>query len=156
MDSENTERKQRGRPFAPGQSGNPKGRPKGARNRATVAAEALLEGEAEALTRKAIDMALGGDVTALKLCLERLVPPRKDRTIAFEMPRPEDATQAFAALLAAIAEGRITIGEASAVAGLIETQRRACSPEVIPAPAPALNLQVNFVAPETAPRLSSR
>jgi hypothetical protein len=52
--------KTRGRPFAPG---NP-GRPKGSRNKATLAAEALLDGEAEALTRKAIELALAGDVTA--------------------------------------------------------------------------------------------
>jgi len=48
----------RGRPFAPGQSGNPNGRPKGARNKATIAAEALLDGEAEGLTRKALEMAI--------------------------------------------------------------------------------------------------
>jgi hypothetical protein len=58
--------KQRGRPFVKGQSGNPRGKPKGVRNRATLAAEALLDGEAEALTRKAVEMALGGDVMALK------------------------------------------------------------------------------------------
>ena len=86
MDGEITATKQRGRPFAPGMSGNPAGRPKGARNRATVAAEALLEGEAEALTRKAVELALAGDVTALRLCLERVVPPRKDRAVAFDLP----------------------------------------------------------------------
>ena len=75
MSTEITALKQRGRPFKPGQSGNPLGRPKGARNRATIAAEALLDGEAEALTRKAIELALDGDTTALRLCLERLMPP---------------------------------------------------------------------------------
>ena len=60
--------------FAPGQSGNPAGRPRGARNRATQAAEAILSGEAEALTRKAVELALAGDVTALRLCLERFCP----------------------------------------------------------------------------------
>ena len=47
--------KVRGRPFVPGQSGNPNGRPRGARNRVTLAVEALIEGQAEELTRKAID-----------------------------------------------------------------------------------------------------
>jgi hypothetical protein len=69
----------------PGQSGNPAGKPKGTRNRATVAAEALLEGEAEMLTRKAIELGLSGDTTALRLCLERLMPPRKDRSISFSL-----------------------------------------------------------------------
>jgi hypothetical protein len=58
--------KTRGRPFP---KGNP-GRPKGARHKATVAAEALLDGQAEALTQKAVDAALEGDTTALRLCLD--------------------------------------------------------------------------------------
>jgi hypothetical protein len=64
-----------------GQSGNPYGRPRGARNRATVAAERLLHGEADALTRKAIELATDGDTTALRLCIERILPARKDRPV---------------------------------------------------------------------------
>ena len=71
--AENTAPKQRGRPFEPGKSGNPIGRPKGARNQATLLAESLLEGEVEAITRKLINRALEGDTTALRLCLERRV-----------------------------------------------------------------------------------
>jgi hypothetical protein len=67
-----------------GQSGNPRGKPRGARNRATLLAEALLDGEAEALTRKAIEKALEGDGMALRLCLERVLPP-----IAFAASPPE-------------------------------------------------------------------
>src|SRR5262249_49446834 len=66
----------RGRPFKPGNAG----RPKGARNRTTVAAEALLDGQAEALTRKAIERALGGDILALRICLDRILPARRDRS----------------------------------------------------------------------------
>jgi hypothetical protein len=78
--------------------GNP-GRPKGARHRTTLAIEAILDGEAEALTRKAIELAKAGDTTALRLCLERLAPPRKDRPLKLTMPpleRPEDAMTATA------------------------------------------------------------
>ena len=64
--------KKQGSRFQKGRSGNPNGRPKGSRNAATLACEALLDGEAEALTRKAIEMALGGDTVALRLCLERI------------------------------------------------------------------------------------
>ena len=60
-----------GRRFEEGQSGNPAGRPKGARNRTTLAMQALLEGEAESLTRKAIEMAQEGDPVALRMCLDR-------------------------------------------------------------------------------------
>ena len=69
MSLANTRRKQAGG-FQKGQSGNPRGRPAGSRNNATLACEALLEGQAEALTQKAVDMALAGDTVALKLCLE--------------------------------------------------------------------------------------
>jgi len=58
----------------------------GARHKATVAAEALLDGEAEALTRKAVEMALAGDGAALRLCLDRIIPPRRERPVRFNMP----------------------------------------------------------------------
>ena len=63
--------------FQKGRSGNPAGRRPGTRNRATQAVEVLLEGEAEALTRRAIELAFEGDATVLKLCLERIVPRLK-------------------------------------------------------------------------------
>src|SRR5687768_16932362 len=78
---ENTAGKQRGRPFQKGQSGNPDGRPKGSRNATTLAVESLLDGEAEALTRKAVELAIAGDIAALRLCLDRVLPPRKDRPV---------------------------------------------------------------------------
>ncbi|MET8524060.1 DUF5681 domain-containing protein, partial [Nocardioides sp. NPDC004968] len=68
---ENTAGKQRGAPFKRGQSGNPAGKPRGARHKVTLAIEALLEGEAGALTRKAIELGLAGDMTALRLCMDR-------------------------------------------------------------------------------------
>src|SRR5215470_15837058 len=87
----------RGRPFEPGQSGNPSGRPKGSRNKATIAVEALLENEAEALTRKVIELALGGNLAALRLCFERLLPPQRDRHVSFDLPKIESAADSVAA-----------------------------------------------------------
>src|SRR5829696_2810004 len=90
----------RGRPF---ERGNP-GRPKGARHKATLAAEALLDGEAEGLTRKAVELALSGDTVALRMCLERVVPARKDRPVSFSLPDIQtaaDAVKASGALLKA-------------------------------------------------------
>jgi hypothetical protein len=121
--AENTAGMQRGRPFEPGKSGNPAGKPKGARNAATLALEALLDGQAEALTNKAMALALGGDITALRICLDRILPPRKDRPIAFEMPpinNAQDARAASAALLGAVSSGNLTPGEASEVGKLID------------------------------------
>ena len=75
--SETTITKQGG--FKPGQSGNPAGRPKGACHRTTLAIEALLDGEGEAITRKAIEAAKAGDMVAIRLVLDRICPPRKFR-----------------------------------------------------------------------------
>ena len=72
--------------FQKGQSGNPRGRPVGARHKATLAAEALLDGEAEALTRKAIEAALDGDSVAMRLCLESIFPVRRSRPVQFAIP----------------------------------------------------------------------
>jgi uncharacterized protein DUF5681 len=111
--SETTEREQSHR-WRKGQSGNPSGRPPGARHKATLAAEALLDGEAEALTRKAIDRALEGDSTALRLCLERILPPRKERPLRLALPAlasASDAMAALAAITAAVAAGEIMSGD---------------------------------------------
>ena len=110
--------------FAPG---NP-GRPQGARHRATVAALALLDGEAGALARKAVTMALGGDVVALRLCLERIAPPRRDAPVVFALPAMQsaaDAAKAAGAVLGAVASGGLTPTEGTHIMGLIEVYRRA-------------------------------
>jgi hypothetical protein len=113
--------------FEKGQSGNPLGRPPGARNRATVMAEELLQGEAEAITRTVIEKAKAGDMTALRICLDRFAPPRKERAIAFNLPplaTTSDALTAIAALAAATAEGDLTPSEAGEMFKLIEGYAR--------------------------------
>jgi hypothetical protein len=106
--------------------GNP-GKPAGARHKATQAALALLDGEAGALTRKAVEMALAGDTTALRLCLERIAPPRRDAPVQFDLPSMEsarDAALAAAAVLKAVAAGELTPTEGAHLMGLVETYRR--------------------------------
>jgi Family of unknown function (DUF5681) len=118
----------RGRPFRPGQSGNPAGRPKGSRDAASLLMERLLEGDAEEIGRKTIELALDGDSRILKACLDRLLPPRRDRLVPFDLPAMESAAdlpKASAALLAAVAEGEITPSEASALARVIDTHAKA-------------------------------
>jgi hypothetical protein len=118
----------RGRPFEKGRSGNPAGRRPGSRNKATLAAAALLAGESEALTRKAVELALAGDPIALRLCIERLLPPCRERTVKFTLPPIEsvsDVSAAMRAVTAALAKGNITPGEAATIAGVVETFARA-------------------------------
>lgn len=117
---------QRGKPFQPGQSGNPAGRPKGARHKVTRDIEALLAGEHEALTRKAVEKALEGDMTAMRLCLDRIAPPRKDAPISFALPSittAADTVTASSSLLAAVAEGEVTPDEAGRVMALLTAHK---------------------------------
>ena len=106
--------------------GNP-GKPQGARHKATKAVSELLDGSAEVITQKAVDMALEGDTTALRLCLERIAPPRKDTPIVFALPQMKsvsDAATAAAGIVEAVALGQITPLEATAVMGLVDSYRR--------------------------------
>ncbi len=105
-----------------------RGRPEGSRNKATLAAQTLLDGEAEALTRKVIDLALSGDITALRLCLERLLPPTKGRPVRLNLPdikTVEDNLRAFSAMLKAMSDAHITPDEASTVGSVLDQNRRA-------------------------------
>ena len=113
--------------FQPGQSGNPAGRPKGARGRATILAEELFEGESGAIIRAAIDMAKGGDPSALRACLDRIAPRPKDRAVAFDLPpmhSAADAAAALAAITAAVAAGDLTPSEAGELFKLVDGYAR--------------------------------
>ena len=106
-----------------GFSGNPNGRAAGSRNRATLAIEALLEGEGEALTRKAIELAKAGDMQALRLCMDRLAPPRKDSPVAFDLPEIKtlnDAVPAMGALVKAVGRGELTPAEAAELTKMVQ------------------------------------
>jgi hypothetical protein len=123
--------------------GNP-GKPKGTRHKATRAALALLDGEAEALTRRAVDLALGGDTTALRLCLERIAPPRKDAPVTFTLPPMQsaaDAAKAAGAVLDAVAIGDLTPTEGAHIMALVETYRRTLETSDIEARLAALEIQ---------------
>ena len=114
--------------FAKGNTVNLAGKPKGARHKTTLAAEALLDGEAEALTRKAVELALAGDVTALRLCLDRIVPARRDRYVTFDLPpltTAADAVTAAAAVTTAVASGDLTPSEAAEIAKVVDMFTRA-------------------------------
>lgn len=124
--TETTGQKQtRGR-FAPGQSGNPAGRPAGARHKTTLAIEALLEGQHEALTKKAVEKALEGDMVAMRLCLDRIAPPRRDAPISFALPAitsAADTVAASSALLSAVAAGDVTPDEGGRIMALLTAHK---------------------------------
>ena len=114
--------------FLPGSSGNPYGRPHASRNRSSQLVEALLDGKAEALAAKVIERALGGDTLALKLCLERLVPARRERHMVLELPPPataRDITAGFGRIVQALGAGDLTPTETDSLAALLDNARRA-------------------------------
>ena len=113
--------------FLPGQSGNPAGRPRGSRNRASVLRDLLEEHEATAIARLVVDRALAGDWAAMRVCFTRLYPPAKDAPIDFEMPgilSTADAVAAGAAVIAAMGVGDITPSEAQKVMAVLAAQTR--------------------------------
>ena len=123
----NNARKTRGKPFQRGNT-HGKGRPSGSRNKASLAVDKLLDGDAENITRKAIELALEGDGPALRLCLERVAPPRKGRPVTFPLPpiaTADDLVSAVGAVIGAMAEGTLTPDEAATVASVLELKRRA-------------------------------
>lgn len=117
--------KQRGRPFQRGApSPNPSGRPLGSKNRTTIAAELLLEGEAEAITRKAVELALAGDLTAIRLCFDHIFPLRRGRRICIDLASVnivEEGPGVLAAIVAAAAAGELTLEDAADLSKLVES-----------------------------------
>jgi hypothetical protein len=113
--------------FRKGQSGNPGGKPRGCRNATTILFDELLKDNAKDLIEKAIKMAKGGDGPALRLCIDRLAPPRKDRPVWFELPKmseARDAVSATAAIVAAVASGDLTPLEASELSKVVDGYAR--------------------------------
>lgn len=125
-----TEMKQqaRGKPFQKGQSGNPNGRPAGSRNKRTLALEEILDGEVEDITRKAVDAAKNGDMFAIKLILDRVLPPVRSRPIFIDLPPLNDISSvsiAQSVIIQAVTAGDLLLDEAEALSGLLEARRRA-------------------------------
>ena len=115
--------------FAKGHVHNPKGRTPGSRNKATQAALALMEGQLEEITQTLIDAALGGDLAAIRLVLERLVPPCKEKALPpLDLPTVSNAgslPKLTAAVLEAVSHGDLTPGEAQALASLVGSHGKA-------------------------------
>jgi ferritin-like protein len=120
--------------FQKGASGNPKGRPKGSKNQATLLAIAALEGELDAVVRKVIEAAKGGDMVAARLVVDKLIPAAKTRPMAFQLPTLADISgcrQAQASVIAAVAAGDLLPDEGEQLSTLIEHQRKGLEAETI-------------------------
>lgn len=112
----------RGRPF---EKGN-RGRRRGSRNRSSLASAVLLEGEKDALLRKAVEIAKGGDVQMLKFLLGHILP--RERTIMIDLPAMEfadDAVEALGRITRAVSEGVISPKEGADLAVIINSYTKA-------------------------------
>lgn len=111
-----------------GVSGNPAGRPRGSRNRATILAQALLDSTADILTQKAIEKAMTGDSVSLRFCLARILAPRRGSPVELDLPpldTQKELALAIAAVGRAVAAGEVTPAEAAELARLFATAMRA-------------------------------
>jgi len=126
MEAPRTAGKQRrGRPFARGVSGNAAGRPKGSRNYATAVLAALTATDATAIQKAVIEKAKTGDMVAARIILDRISPVPRGRAISFALPKANDAAgvmSAHAAMIDAVAKGRITVDEGMAISQLLSAQ----------------------------------
>jgi hypothetical protein len=116
----------RGRPFEPGNKSG-RGRPRGSRNKATLMAQALLDGHSEALIKKCLHMALTGDTAAMRLCIERVLPTRRELPVSVAPMRGRTAAeiaQTLDVLLKNVASGQLTPAQAQTMASILEQQRR--------------------------------
>ncbi|OJV15375.1 MAG: hypothetical protein BGO27_02340 [Alphaproteobacteria bacterium 33-17] len=106
-----------------GPSPNPSGRPKGSQNKAIMAVQQLLDDEGEGIARKAIELALSGDITAIKCVLERIIPPAKSRPITIDLPEMssvQDTLLATSKVITEVSQGNLTPQDGLLMMGLLE------------------------------------
>lgn len=124
---ENTGEIQENGRFRKGKSGNPQGKPKGARHKASMMAEMLFEEEIETVCHQVINQAKEGNLQAAKIILDRLLPPKKDRPINFKLPIIQNAADALKAgrlICHAVGTGELTPVEAESLSKVVEIQAK--------------------------------
>ncbi len=113
--------------FQPGQSGNPAGRPPGARNKKILEMEEILVERAEAMVRGILDRADRGEPAAMRLCMERVLPTGANRPVAIELPpidTPDDVAVATRVVMKALAAGAISARETINLLTVVERLSR--------------------------------
>lgn len=116
-------KKPRGKPFAKGVSGNPAGRPQGARNRSTALRDLISDDQSEAILNTMIKAAMDGNLTAARYLLDRVAPASHSQSIMIDLPpieTVEAGAQAIDATLKAVGQGDITLNEAKEIIELIK------------------------------------
>src|SRR5438128_2238702 len=106
----------------------PKHKPTRPTNVTPAPAQELLQLESEHVMKALIKKALRGNVTALRLCVERLIPIPRERALGIKIPAAENAVQitiALEAVLQALGDGQLTASEAQKLAHILENQRKA-------------------------------
>jgi hypothetical protein len=92
--------------------------------RAADAFEQALEPHVKTIVQQLVDLAQKGDPTALRLCLERISPPLRERPLQFELPPievPADAVAAIAAITGGLADGELSAKEGLELARMVRT-----------------------------------
>ena len=116
----------RGRPFQPGNK-HGRGRPRGSRNKAARVCQETLDSHAESLTKRCLSLAYQGNPTALRICMDRLVPAPRQRALQFKIPHTKtiaDVSSASESVLSAVACGQLTPAEGDAFSGMLDGRRR--------------------------------
>jgi hypothetical protein len=118
--------KPRGQPFSPGNTLG-RGRPKGSPNKAKAPGLEMLNQYSPHLLRKCISLAMQGDRSAMRMCMDRFLPARRDAAIRMSLPKirtAQDLDQAAEQVTQAMRRGGITPTEAETIMNIFELRSR--------------------------------
>ena len=113
--------------FKKGESGNPKGKPRGARHKTTELAYAMMEGGLKAVLEQVVERAKSSDMLGCRMIIDKIIPNQKDRTVAIDLPTIatlDGVGRAQSEILQAVVDGDITTNEGERISSIVEARRR--------------------------------